>query len=53
MKEKPSSYTKEYWIHATRKKEEYPELTTNSGKWLIFVGPKNVDEVWAKIEKAT
>jgi hypothetical protein len=42
-----------YWIYAMRKKGEYSKLTSRSGKWLIFVNPKNVDKVWAKIKKAT
>jgi hypothetical protein len=40
------------WIYAIRKKGEYPKPTPRSGKWLIFVKPENVDEVWAKIKKA-
>ena len=30
----------------------YLEPTPRSGKWLIFVSPRNVDEVWEKIKKA-
>ena len=49
---KPSEVTDIYWIYATRKKGKYPKPTPRSGKWLIFVSLKNVDEVWAKIKKA-
>jgi hypothetical protein len=50
---KPSEVTDVPWIYAIRKKGKYPKPTRRSGKWLIFVDPKNVDEVWAKIKKAT
>jgi hypothetical protein len=50
--DKPSEVTNIYWIYAERKKGKYPK-PRRSGKWLIFVDPKNVDEVWAKIKKAT
>ncbi len=49
---KPSNVTGVYWIYATRKKGKYPKPTPRTGKWLIFVDPENVDEVWAKIKKA-
>jgi hypothetical protein len=49
---KPSKITDVYWIRAIRKIGEYPK-PTKSGKWLIFVPIGNVDEVWAKIKKAT
>lgn len=49
---KPSEVTEVYWIYAIRKKGQYPKSTPRSGKWLIFVDPKNVDEVWLKIKKA-
>lgn len=50
---KPSETTNVYWIHAIRKKGRYPEATERSGKWLIFVDSKDVDEVWLKIREAT
>jgi hypothetical protein len=49
---KPSEVTDVYWIYAKREKGKYPKPTPRSGKWLIFVDPENVDEVWAKIKKA-
>ncbi len=49
---KPSEVTDVYWIYAERKRGKYPKATPRSGKWLIFVDPENVDEVWAKIKKA-
>jgi len=49
---KPSEVTEVYWIYAIRK-GDYPKPTTRSGKWLIFIDKKDVDEVWAKIKKAT
>jgi hypothetical protein len=50
---KPSEVTTAYWIYAMRKEGKYIKTTQRSGKWLIFVDPKNVDEVWAKIKEAT
>jgi hypothetical protein len=49
----PSEVTEVYWIYSIRKKGEYPKPTVRSGKWLIFVDKKDVDEVWAKIKKVT
>ena len=49
---KPSKMTEVYWIYAERGKGEYPEPTLHSGKWLVFVDKKDVDEVWEKIKKA-
>lgn len=50
---KPSEVTEVYWIYAIRKTGTYPPATDRSGKWLIFVHVKDVDEIWAKIKKAT
>lgn len=50
---KPSEVTDVFWIFASRKQGDYPSSTGKSGKWLIFVYNENVDEVWAKIKKAT
>lgn len=50
---KPSEEKNVYWIYAERKVGGYPYPTERSGKWLIFVDPEDVDEVWAKIKKAT
>lgn len=49
----PSEVTDVYWIYADRKYGEYPKPTGKSGKWLIFVDQKEVNEVWAKVKKAT
>lgn len=50
---KPSKETNDYWIYAEREKGGYPEPTFRSGKWLIFVDVKDVDEVWDKVRNAT
>ena len=50
---KPSEVTEVYWLYAVREKGNYPKSTPRSGKWLVFVSERNVDEVWAKIKKAT
>lgn len=54
----PSQVIETYWIIAVRKHGGYPPKgkTTDpskSGKWLIFVEVKNIDEVWRKIKTAT
>lgn len=59
MGEKPSKYTKEYWIFASppkqfiKKKRIVEGGGLKTGKWLIFVNKGNVDEVWEKIKLAT
>ena len=50
---KPSEVTDQPWLHAYRAKGKYPEPTERSGKWVIFVAPQNLDEVWAKVSRAT
>jgi hypothetical protein len=50
---KPSQVTDVYYIWAVRQKGVYPSPTDRNGKWLIFVDVSEVDEVWAKIKKAT
>ncbi len=50
---RPSKVKDVYWIYAIRKKGKYPKSVRRSGKWLIFMDVKDVDEVWAKIKKAT
>ena len=49
---KPSQVTNLYWLAAERRKGKYPKPTARSGKWLIFVGNDQVDNVWATIKKA-
>ena len=49
---KPSEVKDIYWIRVERRKGKYPEPTHRSGKWLVFVDKKDVDEVWDKIKKA-
>ena len=49
---KPSEVTDVYWIYAKRREGKYPKPTRRSGKWLVFVEKKDVDEVWAEIKKA-
>ncbi len=48
----PSREVRNYWIYAKRKDGEYPGHTSRGGKWLIFVGARNVDSVWMKIKTA-
>lgn len=48
----PSQVTDVYWISADRGRGSYPEPTARSGKWLVFVQPDHVDEVWLKIRDA-
>jgi len=48
----PSKDTDRFWIYAKRMKGEYSDHTVRGGKWLIFVDPIKLDEVWLKIKKA-
>jgi hypothetical protein len=48
----PSQEVNDYWIYAHRKNGIYPKPSEKTGKWLIFVNIKDVDEVWGKIKKA-
>ncbi len=48
----PSEVTDRYWLHAARAEGEYPPPTSRNGKWLVFVGRDNVDDVWSKIAQA-
>lgn len=49
----PSKATNVYWLYARRKNGKYPQATTRSGKWLIFVSLEYVDAVWMKVKYAT
>jgi len=49
---KPSRVTEVPWLYARRRRGRYPRPTPRSGKWLVFVRPEDVDEVWARIRKA-
>ena len=40
-----------YWLIASNKKDNYP-ATKDGGKWLIFVPPDDIKDVWMKIKKA-
>lgn len=52
---KPSQVTDRPWLGAIRRQGDgdYPQATEKSGKLLIYVSVAHVDEVWAKIKKAT
>ncbi len=50
---KPSEVTEVYWLVAERRSGKYPIPTKNCGKWLIFIDKSDVNEMWAKIKKAT
>ena len=49
----PSEATGVPWLYAERRKGEYPQPTRRSGKWLVYVAPEDVDDVWAKVRRAT
>lgn len=49
----PSKVTSDYWVYAYRQKGEYPEHTSNGGKWLVFVSDFFLDKIWMKIKTAT
>jgi len=50
---RPSDVTDSYWLHAERNKGTYPVDSEHAGKWLIFVPPTLVDEIWVNIRRAT
>jgi hypothetical protein len=50
---KPSNTTDTYWLLAGASVGTCSAATTKSGKWFVFVSRKSVDEVWAKIARAT
>ena len=49
----PTSTTTDFWVAAFRQRKDYPESNENCGKWLIFVSPLRVDELWSTIRSAT
>lgn len=51
--DKPSIVTEVPFVHAVRETRDYPEPTERSGKWLFYVSPDVVDEVWARVAAAT
>jgi hypothetical protein len=52
-KSTPSKNTENFWITAYQKKGNFPEITENTGKWLVFVSLSEVDRWWKKIKFAT
>lgn len=48
----PSRIMDANWVHATAETDQKP-TTVRSGKWLIFVPLDELDDAWAKVEKAT
>lgn len=50
---KPSEINTEYWIYAYNSKNNYPEdFGDRTGKWLIFVSIKEIDEIWELVRKS-
>ena len=50
---KPSEVVEVYWLYAERESTDYPGATDDSGKWLVFVDAREVDEAWVGIANAT
>lgn len=48
----PSEVTDEYWIESYSQSGKRPILG-RTGKWLLFVPLKDVDQDWSKIRSAT
>jgi len=48
----PSKIRNEYWVHADHPSSPH-DWTDRSGKWLIFVPFKKIDEVWRLIATET
>lgn len=53
LNRKPFEVSDVYWLYADRKTGHYPRTTPQSGKWLIWVPEKEIDEVWDRIRRAT
>ena len=51
--EPPSKVTEVPWLIAVREGSEFYQDNERTGKWLIFAGEKEIDELWRKIKKAT
>ena len=49
---KPSEVTDEYWLFAEAKANRFPQ-SGRTGKWLLFVPAKKVDEIWSIVKFAT
>ena len=50
---RPSQVFNEYWLYSKRELGSYPQHTSKSGKWLIFVPIDKIDYIWEVIKKAT
>lgn len=48
--QKPSSNTFQYWI-SSFSSFDYPIMTNNPGKWLIFRHHSIIDPLWEKVEE--
>ena len=49
----PTKITTAFWIAAFRQQKDYPASNENCGKWLVFVPPDRVDDLWSTIKSAT
>jgi hypothetical protein len=49
----PSAEADVYWLYAHRNKGRYPDAGDDSGKWLIFAPPDEIDAAWLKVKKLT
>ncbi len=49
---RPSEVTEELWIMA-QPQASGPSASEKTGKWLLFVPVKDIDEVWTRIREAT
>src|SRR3990172_1092373 len=50
---KPSQVTEVYWLYAERRMGNYPQPTSKSGKWLLFIPNDEIDTVWGGVKQAT
>jgi hypothetical protein len=54
----PTKETLEVWLYEFNRTPEFKKTLKSldynkTGKWLLFIPPEKVDQVWKRIEKAT
>jgi hypothetical protein len=48
----PTEVDSEAWIHAICERDDYPEGSYYSGKWLVFLSEASIDRYWSKVKEA-
>src|SRR5947207_2224177 len=50
---KPSQVTEVYWLYAEGRTGNYPQPTSKSGKWLLYVPDDEIDTASERVKQAT